>query len=367
MKRLIIVVLFVAGCWRSDKWKGLSIPQQTDMAMRMPMRIDNNMDMTTTDTNDLSHPFDFSLPQPIDSAGADLTPAPVSPWVLEPSGNNMPLTSVWGASSTEIWVAGWGSTVLHTTNGGTLWNAISTAPYVGDWISISSTGSGAVYACDSGTQLIHTADQGSTWNALNGPTGLRQVLGQPGLVFVLQTSSLGYLIGSNLHPFNVGDTAPMLSIGTANGGNLYVVGQSNQVFYSIGNAGSKWTSQPVAPAVQQWKGVGSALDITYIVGDNGLIAYTSDNGTSWKFPTQNPVSGKINISLTAVQALYPAEAFVIGYDNMAMNGIILHSIDGGQTWLSESIPTTNALYGIWGDSAHNVFAVGVAGTIIHRH
>jgi hypothetical protein len=47
------------------------------------------------------------------------------------------------------------------------------------------------------------------------------------------------------------------------------------------------------------------------------------------------------------------------------NGTILHSIDGGNNWLSQASETSNSLFSVFFTDIYNGTAVGNSGTIIH--
>jgi photosystem II stability/assembly factor-like uncharacterized protein len=75
----------------------------------------------------------------------------------------------------------------------------------------------------------------------------------------------------------------------------------------------------------------------WAVGDEGTIIHSTDGGDIWA-PQNSTYSGP-GFSLTAVRFQTPQSGWVVGYCNFAgspdAGAIILHTIDGGRTWVRE--------------------------------
>jgi hypothetical protein len=95
----------------------------------------------------------------------------------------------------------------------------------------------------------------------------------------------------------------------------------------------------------------SATDV-WVAGRGGLILHGAGDGT-WT-PEQSGTTDDL-FALTGVGS----DVYAVGD-----HGTILHRASG--TWSADSSGTTNALWSIWGSSQDGLFAVGEAGTILHR-
>ncbi|WP_297837685.1 YCF48-related protein [Pseudomonas sp.] len=80
------------------------------------------------------------------------------------------------------------------------------------------------------------------------------------------------------------------------------------------------------PAQRPLIGITHAGNRLIAVGLRGLIIYSDDQGKGWK-QAKVPVQS----DLLAVQFPTPAQGWAVGHD-----GIILHSVDGGETWIKQS-------------------------------
>ena len=96
------------------------------------------------------------------------------------------------------------------------------------------------------------------------------------------------------------------------------------------------------------------LSLLLVVPLSSLVS--ASDGSLWSpmtSNTENPLYGVWGSSATDV--------FAVGQGNG--NGTILHY--NGSTWSAMTIGTTNVLLGVWGSSSSDVFAVGGEGTILH--
>lgn len=89
------------------------------------------------------------------------------------------------------------------------------------------------------------------------------------------------------------------------------------------------------------------LDTVYIVGDNGLIAKSTDRTKTWT--KQYPVNVKLNDIIFCNQNI----GFAVGD-----NGIILKTIDAGNTWIQTTSNATENINAIAATGLDNIWAVG---------
>ncbi len=94
------------------------------------------------------------------------------------------------------------------------------------------------------------------------------------------------------------------------------------------------------------------LTISPLVSSASAATVVSPDGWGWQNPL--PQGNK----LYGVWGSSATDVFAVGYV-----GTILHY--NGSAWSAMSSGTTEYLHGVWGSSAIDVFAVGISGTILH--
>ncbi len=91
---------------------------------------------------------------------------------------------------------------------------------------------------------------------------------------------------------------------------------------------------------------------------SGCMIIRTDNGHDWTEQV-NPVKGKTG-TLMAVKALNKQEVWTVG-----TSGVILHTTNGGQTWVREAEGlTSEMLYGIWVVNNQEVYVTGNNRTLL---
>jgi len=100
----------------------------------------------------------------------------------------------------------------------------------------------------------------------------------------------------------------------------------------------------------------------WAVGGFGDILYTANGGSTWDF--QSPPS---DADLYAVSFVDANNGWAVGnVDSTTMLATIIHTVDGGITWTSQTSNTAQdeALYGVVFVGPMNGWAVGTSGTIV---
>jgi len=226
------------------------------------------------------------------------------------------------------WIVGKKGLLLNSIDGGENWvkvetrmnNALNDITFVGNdgWI----VGQGGI--------ILHTNDGGKTWEKQksNCDISLMQVsfpdkqrgvvIGQGGTILLTEDGGLVWnpiqLDWATILPtslIDIGVIAP----------NLY------DVFF-VDNA-------------QGW-----------IVGDNGIVLYTSDGGKQWSLLRAGPFP-----ALFAVFFKNNFEGWATG-----QNGVLLHTKNGGKTWETMNVSTKASLFKIRLVGEYGVF-VGNGGTV----
>jgi len=132
-----------------------------------------------------------------------------------------------------------------------------------------------------------------------------------------------------------------------------MVGDQGLVYYTS-DGGSSWSDHSI--------GISDTLESITFVGDmdgwvagqNGSIYYTSNGGDNWEKQESGTLQWLYDIQFTDLN-----NGWVVGD-----GGSMLYTSDGGLTWTSYIFSYQN-LYGIYFTDSDNGWAVGDGGSIIH--
>jgi photosystem II stability/assembly factor-like uncharacterized protein len=132
------------------------------------------------------------------------------------------------------------------------------------------------------------------------------------------------------------------------------------------NGGATWT--PQGGASQVWfdsvtfadNKTGWACGQSSVTGDAVMMA-TTDGGAGWT-PQALPLAAGNGVELTSVFALDALNLYAVG-----TAGTILHTIDGGATWVQDPSPTVNSLACVTFASINIGWAVGANGEILRTN
>jgi hypothetical protein len=305
---------------------------------------------------------------PSGDAGAPATDGGMSNpslvWLAQSSGTTVSLSGIWGSAANDIYVVGENGTILHSDGSGTWTAQVSgtTEPLKAVWGSgpndLHVVGGAAIL---NGVHLTSKGD--GTWQAAPNPAGAHELVGVWGT-----SSSNYYLIGDG----TVSHTT---------------------------DAGLSWTTldfnQPTSTThtflTGIWgDGTGLVLLVSYDTYSNGADhsgtrRLSRDDGASWTSEeTGCPVCSYLCVwggefGMTAPSFAAFTESGAMEYINWVMAiwgstddvyqatkyGNLIHS-KAGSAWVEESHGTPQPLFGLWGSSATDVYAVGAGGLILHR-
>jgi len=230
--------------------------------------------------------------------------------------------------------------VYRTTDGGTTWTAQTTTPSNG-WSFITAPGASiAVIGGDgSGSALSHTTDGGLTWSPVIAPVS----------DFSGGLSSVQFIDSHT--GWTVGQTGEILK--TSDGG----------AQWSPQSSGTDQDLHDVrfADANDGWAVGGSSDWLTGAA--SAAVLHTSDGGATWVEQTAG-IAG-VSASLAGVAFADANDGWAVGGKNSmdASSGVVLHTSDGGLTWVQQTLPDGDVqLNGVaFADALHG-WAVGeVAG------
>ena len=293
-----------------------------------------------------------------------------STWVNKLQGSKSNLTDIWcSVDSNEAFVVGAKGTVLHTSNGGVDW-MIQTSNTTIDLNSVFFVNRDSGIVVGKNGLILITTNQGITWNSVS--SGVNNILQS---VFFID-DNMGFIVGQNGRVLK-----------TANGGNNWIIKSSGttanlkSVFFTDSNngfaIGTGGTIVSTTNAGENWMNVTSGVttslnDIRFsdltngiAVGNNGVILNTSDSGINWFAQTSGTTDSLFSIFFIPGyngSVAYIAGGFSAG--GADFEGIILNTVDGGNTWTSYDCESSRILYSISFPNSLTGFAVGEGGTII---
>jgi len=273
---------------------------------------------------------DFATTMVDDLANADLVPPPdltvVRRWVSKsPPGGSY----VGGSSSTNMFLVG---TTIYRSTDQMSWPAtssISPAPTALQGLWVGSPSNAYVANGSTGGTVAYQSTGGNAWAGVTGPMNL--------------------VINS---VWGTSDGNAVFATGTALAGGGVIIKRTN----NNGNFVDTGTS-----ARQRAVAIFGAPTGSYI-----FVAANSAAGGAVLKATS--VTGAFTEAYTNSREIYGVWCTSDGMDVYAVGGggLVAHSTDGGMTWLAESGTPNADLFGVWGVSASDVWAVGNNGVIVHR-
>jgi photosystem II stability/assembly factor-like uncharacterized protein len=230
-------------------------------------------------------------------------------WKLVNAGTTQGLRSVYFVNANTGWIAGWGSTVLKTTNAGKNW--VSQFAY-GDFQSITFVNANTGWIVGGGTLLYKTTNGGTNWISSQLPN-----------------ASLQYIV--KFVDENTG----------------YISGNGGLVLKST-DGGSSWVRKITGTTVNLTGIDFICAEKGWIAGDGGVIKNTTDGGETWISQTSGTTQniGKVDF----INCHY---GWISGY-----GGIVLRTTNGGDNWIISQTPVTDWLTTVYFFDCNNGFAAG---------
>jgi photosystem II stability/assembly factor-like uncharacterized protein len=303
----------------------------------------------------------------------------------------------------HCWAAGALGLLLETSDGGKTWVSRDSGidryqryphifPYITSltfpnrrigWLTGRDTGAAAF-----GGLILHSSDEGKSW--LFQLKSDSKMFPQPGLSSIIfNDHRQGWAVGANgtiLHTSDAGrkwtaqssgTEAYLLSVGFCDRERGWAVGSSRTILHTV-SAGQSWRSQTISvdqlpSKVPKEEPRARLVDYIllpddlftslsfvdclrgWVAGSHGAILHTEDGGVTWL--TQS--SGTTE-RLNAVQFITKDKGWAIGE-----RGVILNTIDGGKTWQPQSSGTREDLHDISFVDTDFGWIGGSFGTILH--
>lgn len=315
-----------------------------------------------------------------------------SGWTIESLGPSDPLLAVAGTSPSNVFTGGLLGSIQRYS--GSSWESM-TSPQA-TLFGVTASGSDAWAVGEAGTILHRSA---GAWAPETSPTGteLYAAWANPTTVFAVGTAGSIVRRSGGAWSDEVGGGAEDLyAVWGLSDSYVMAVGESGTIVRRLGTTWSAMTSGTLAAlngvwiadedsamavaqdgAILLWNGTawapmnsgvtvplwaiwGASSDDVYAVGDSGTVLHYDGNpGLNWT-PVATPASSAA--SAWAVWGSGPNDIFVLADGGLA----VLHW--DGAAWKQMSTFSSTAdvwLYSITGTGAHDVFAVGDVGMIVH--
>lgn len=279
------------------------------------------------------------------------------------------------------WICGYAG-IMKTTDGGNLWTIVDTNSFLYELKFINAnTG----WAMGINGKILKTTNGGMNWYGQNSGTNFRLSS------FYMIDANTGWAAGNDFNP----DTAIILK--TTNGGtnwqlqnaftqfnifklsfldaNLgYITGQSK--ILKTTNGGNNWIQEELLIK-------NSPNGMQFVVNNNLAVGFVSGRpflrtsfeyiggepiGNSGNYPGWVQVNSGTTGYITAVDYINPFVAFGVGGDpGGPEQGLILRTINGGQTWIrQQSNELTSSFNDVSFADVNNGIAVGGISAVIRK-
>ncbi len=248
------------------------------------------------------------------------------------------INAVWGASPTDVWIAGMaGPNVLQHWNGSS-WTSYAGAETV-DMVALWGSGSSDVYAVG-GTKMQHW--NGSAWSDTTSASDALLAIWGSSPTDVYACGKTGVLVHSTGGAFSTASGNPLgtedcAAVWGSSSSNVYIGGVNVYRFN-----GTSWNS--VSAGISDVRAIwGTSSSDVWIGGTSGQMVHY--NGTSWSAP--------IAVGSSDVGSIWGSSSSDVYVVNRA--GSIWHY--NGSSWVRFRNPA-DSYVGVWGSSATDAWVVG---------
>ena len=264
-------------------------------------------------------------------------------------------SAIWGASPTDIWVAGEQGTLLHWN--GSAWSA-AVSGTESALRALAGSSSKDVWAAGLDGTLLHfdgtswSAKQkdGALWSPASGANErpIYALLALPKQLWAGGSGSRSFDGVAWTEPHH-GSHLPTMALWGLNSSDLWEVGLQGMVNRWDGQHWQRIGGELGPNFLGVW---GSAANDVWVVGSGGATVH-------WAGPTPTIVPSGTTNDLHAVRGFNAQDVWAVGDQ-----GTILHW--QGSTWAISSRPPPASLLALWGPSARELWIVGENGLVL-RH
>lgn len=234
-------------------------------------------------------------------------------WNLQTTGD---FSAIDFTDATTCWAVGANGLVMHTTNGGQLWNDVSFTEEF-DLTDVHFWSSDEGWISGDGCAVYHTVDGGSSWS--------------------LDTLEA---VGSYENGYSVFAAGP---------GNAYWGGRDGMLFHTA-DGGSSWESLTSVTTFSSIKDVFFVDPLRgWAVGNQGTVIYTGDGGETWEDRSPDDGAGQ------TILCLHFDDEGLLGWA-AGSEGYGVRTFNGGLDWVPMELGTASSVR----DIAFNSLGFGVA-------
>lgn len=285
------------------------------------------------------------------------------------------LLSVTLPDDDHIWIVGFKSTILHSSDGGINW-VFQKSPISTDLFNVFFMNNKNGFIAGKHGTILHTTDGGNTWVNKSENTKTDQRLINIHFVDLKEGWVVG-TFGTILHTEDGGNTWEKQgwdedkiynNVYFVDNQTGWIVGEYGTIYHTE-DGGNTWVKQEckdIIPVVDEWDWeppLPSLYDVYFqnadkgwAVGLDGVLIFTENGGTYWR-----KLDVPVELSLFQVIVI-DDRGWAVG-----LRGNYIVSTDGGKSWElnEEAIKTKFWLRGLDFSNQKNGFAVGSLGTIVH--
>lgn len=264
-------------------------------------------------------------------------------------------SAVWGASPTDVWVAGEAGTLVHWD--GSAW-AVAASGTESALRALSGTSATDVWAAGLDGTLLHfdgsswsaTQKNGTPWSPATGPNErpIYALLTLPNQLWAGGSGTRSF-DGTQWTEPHHGSHLPTMALWGSDSSNLWAAGLQGTINRWDGHHWVRAGNDMGPDFLGIW---GSAPNDVWIVGSAGTIVH-------WSGEARTTVASGTNNDLHAVLGFGANDVWAVGDE-----GTIVHW--QGSAWASSSSPSPRALLGLWGASARDLWSVGENGIVLRR-
>jgi photosystem II stability/assembly factor-like uncharacterized protein len=307
------------------------------------------------------------------------------------------LTDVYFSNAEHGWATGYDnikneSVVLRTSNGGRLWKTARPSDggaYTAN--ALTATAGGRLWVAGSegwdGALISRSADEGATWGYVPVPT-LEYLLGIQAV-----TGKVGYAAGTGGALLRTGDGgATWKEVATAPRGDLLGIHFASATDgWALANdrvtmtgavehttdAGATWTAQTSVPGTLLYAVDAVGQDVWVAGGDptagpvvdgerpgvDGLLLHSGDGGATWQTQWGG---GAGDPRVSDVDMVDRDVGWAVGDASGSQRALVLHTTDGGDSWsVQDPGDVTFDLAAVYAVDAQTAWAVGDGQQILH--
>ncbi len=239
-------------------------------------------------------------------------------------------------NSTTGFASGVGGAFLASADGGSTWALKHAAPTSGAIYGVSFLSATTGFAAGDVLALSETTNGGASWQAIN----------------TSNISSTDRIRALYFTDQNTGFIGTANADGSSNAGSICQSTDGGQTWNPIIATSNGIYNINFIPGTNGQNGVA--------LGRSGVAYWTADGGMTWTAGTSDQPNAIISRSTFLSAAL----GYAVALDNSdTVNGYVLRTIDGGQTWTTV-YSCSPALDGIDNDGNETITAAGYGGVIV---